>query len=165
MAFTATIPLLGHASGDAARMALHSLHIFAAGAWLGTLAVVLLIRLPPLTVVSNEPRATRQRLRLLILRRFAPIALSAAAMAVAAGIVAAWLYLGALANLWTAAYGRVLLLKIVLVGAVSACGYTNWRRLRSSPRDDGSMSIIMLELTLAIAVVIVTGVLTEVSHP
>src|SRR5580704_17584499 len=45
--FTATIPFLGHASGNAVRMAVHALHILAAGVWLGTLAAVLLISVPP----------------------------------------------------------------------------------------------------------------------
>lgn len=166
IALTATIPLLGHASGDVARMVLHAVHILAGGLWLGTLAVVLLIRLPPSSLVSIEPPRARQQVRLRLLRHFSLIALSGCGTAVVAGVAAAWLYVGALPNLWMTAYGRVLMVKVGLVGAASICGYVNWRRLRREQTGDGSStSIIVLEATLAVAVVIVTGFLTEIGHP
>ena len=46
LVFTFTIPLLGHAAGDVLREALHGVHVLAAGIWLGTLAVVLAVRIP-----------------------------------------------------------------------------------------------------------------------
>jgi putative copper export protein len=147
-------------------MVLHTVHILAGGFWLGTLAVVLLIRLPQSSLASIEPSLTPRRIRLLILRRFSPIALSGSLIAVVAGLLAAWLYVGAFANLWMTAYGRVLVLKVGLVGAASICGYVNWRHLRRWRADsESSMSIMVLEATLAIAVVIVTGYLTEIGHP
>lgn len=152
--FTATMPLLGHAAGDAAHMAVDIFHILGAGVWLGTLAVVVLIPVPA------------KRIRLLILRHFSPVALSGAATAIAAGLVAAWLYVGAYSNLWTTAYGRILVLKSGLVAAISICGYVNWRRLRRLHRDsEPSASIVVLEAALTAAVVIVTGYLTETGHP
>jgi putative copper resistance protein D len=154
--FTATIPLLGHASGDTARMAVHVLHILAAGAWLGTLAVVLLMPIAP----ANPST------RLLILRRFSPIALPGAATVIAAGLVASWFYVGALSNLGSTAYGRLLVLKTSLVAGIAVCGYVNWRRLHKLHEDSApSASILVLETTLAAAVVIVTGYLTEIAHP
>jgi putative copper export protein len=166
IAFTATIPLLGHASGDGVRMVLHTVHILAGGFWLGTLAVVLVIRLPQSSFASIEPSLTPRRIRLLILRRFSPIALSGSVIAVVAGLLTAWLYVGALANLWMTAYGRVLVLKVGLVAAISICGYVNWHHLRRWRADsESSTSIMVLEATLAIAVVIVTGYLTEIGHP
>jgi copper transport protein len=155
--FTGTIPLLGHASGDAARMAVHASHILAAGVWLGTLAAVLLISVPP--------AIPAWRMRLLILRRFSPVALPSAAVVVAAGLIASWFYVGALSNLWTTAYGRLLALKAGLVAGVSACGYVNWRRLRRPPEESVASWIVVLEAVLAAAVVIVTGYLTEIGHP
>jgi len=164
--FTATIPLLGHAAGNALRVALHVVHILAAGFWLGTLAVVLLTRIPAASLDSIEPRLTLRQVRLVILRRFSMLALPSAATALAAGIVAAYLYVGAFSNLWTTAYGRVLLAKVALVGGISAAGYVNWQRLRRLHEgDEPSAAIIVLEAALAAAVVLVTGFLTEIAHP
>jgi len=161
--FTATIPLLGHASGDPAHVAVHALHILAGGVWLGTLAAVLLI---PVPLANPGHPLTAWRMRLLILRRFSPIALPSAVTVVAAGLVASWFYVGAVSNLWTTAYGRLLVLKGGLVGAISVCGYVNWRRLRKRHEESPSAAlIVVLEAALAAAVVIVTGYLTEIGHP
>jgi putative copper export protein len=166
IAFTATIPLLGHASGDGVRLVLHTVHILAGGSWLGTLAVVLLCRVPQSSLVSMEASLTRRQIRLFILRRFSVLALSGAVTAVVVGVVAAWLYVGTVANLWMTIYGRMLVLKVGLVGAVSMCGYVNWHHIRRLPvGNDSSLSVMLLETTLAIAVVIVTGYLTEIGHP
>ena len=147
-------------------MALHIVHILAAGFWLGTLAVVLLMRIPAASLDSIEPRLTVRRIRLIILRRFSTLALPSAATAVAAGIVAAYLYVGAFSNLWTTAYGRVLLVKVALVGGISVAGYVNWQRLRRLHEvDEPSAAIIVLEAALAVVVVLVTGFLTEIAHP
>jgi len=161
--FTATIPLLGHASGDPARMAVHALHILAGGVWLGTLVAVLLIPAPP---ASPDRPLTARRMRLLILRRFSPIALPSAATVVAAGLVASWFYVGAVSNLWTTAYGRLLVLKSGLVAGILVCGYVNWRRLRQLHEESPSSAFILVfEAALAAAVAIVTGYLTETGHP
>lgn len=166
LAFTATIPLLGHAAGDALRVTLHTVHILAAGFWLGTLAVVLLMRIPTASFEAIEPRLTARRIRLIILCRFSALALPSAATAIAAGIVAAYLYVGAFSNLWTTAYGRVLLAKVALVGGISVAGYLNWQRLRRlHEAGEPSAAIIVLEAVLAAAVVLVTGFLTEIAHP
>ena len=165
LVFTFTIPLLGHAAGDMLREALHGVHVLAAGIWLGTLAVVLAVRIPNVKPDSSAPVSGRH-VRLIILRNFWPIALPSAATAVAAGVVAAYLYVGALSNLWTTAYGRVLLLKVALVGAIGGCGFVNWRRLkRMIPYETGSLAIIVLEAVLAITVVLATALLTETAHP
>ena len=166
LVFTATLPLLGHAAGNGARMALHAVHILGAGFWLGTLAVVLLIRIPAASPDSMEPRLASGRARLLILRRFSPIALSSAMTMVGAGLVIAFLYLGSVSNLWTTAYGRILILKVALVVGVAICGYVNWKRLRRMyDEDEPSTAMVVLEVTLAAVVLIVTGFLTEMGHP
>lgn len=164
--FTATIPLLGHAAGSRVRVTLHIAHVLAAGFWLGTLAVVLLARIPVVSPDSTGPSLSVRRVRLIILRRFSTLALPSAATAIGAGIVAAYLYVGAFSNLWTTAYGRVLLVKVVLVGGISIAGYLNWQRLRRLHEvDEPSVAIIALEAVLTIAVVLVTGFLTEIAHP
>lgn len=164
--FTATIPLLGHAAGDPLRLALHTVHILAAGTWLGTLATVLLVRMPDSDPDSIGATYGGQRARQIILQRFWMVAAPSAAIVVAAGIVAAYLYVGALSNLWATAYGRILLAKLALVGGIAACGYSNWQRMRKShPEKLSAETIIVLEAALAGAVVLVTALLTETAHP
>jgi putative copper export protein len=105
-------------------------------------------------------------MRLIILQRFSPIALPSAVTVVAAGLVASWFYIGVVSNLWTTAYGRLLLVKAGLVVGILVCGYVNWRRLRKLHEESASPAlIVVLEAMLAAAVVIVTGYLTEIGHP
>jgi copper transport protein len=164
--FTATIPLLGHAAGDLLRITLHTIHILAAGTWLGTLAMVLLVRMPDGDPDSIGAAYDGQRVRQIILRRFWLVAVPSAAVAVAAGVLAAYLYIGSFSNLWTTAYGRMLLVKVALVGGISACGYSNWQRLRKlHPEKLSEETVIVLEAALAGAVVLVTALLTETGHP
>ena len=164
--FAGTIPLLGHAAGDSYRVALHTLHILAAGTWLGTLAMALLVRMPYGDPDSIGAIHSSRHVRHIILRRFWQVAVPSAAAAVAAGVVAAYLYIGSLSNLWTTAYGRMLLVKIALVGGIAACGYSNWQRLRKShPEKLPDETVIVLEAVLAGAVVLVTALLTETGHP
>lgn len=151
--FAASIPLLGHAAGNGPRIAVHVAHILAAGGWLGSLSVVMLITI-----------RTPQLVRFLILHRFSALALPGAATVVTAGLVASWLYVGDITNLWLTDYGRVLALKAVLVCGVMVCGYVNWQRLRKLHTESAS-SFTLIEVALAVAVVIVTGYLTEITHP
>ncbi len=159
----AALPLVGHAAGSPARMVLHALHAAGGGIWLGTLgAVVLAARAP-------EDRQA-------LLHHFSRIALGGAALIVATGLVAAWIYLGGLAPLWTTAYGRVLVVKVAVVAAAASCGYVNWqyfRRLRAEGRVEqvsgsGSariQSMVVLEALLFLVIVVITSVLTELAHP
>jgi putative copper export protein len=163
--FTCTIPLLGHAAGNILREALHCVHILAAGIWLGTLAVVLALRIPDV-IPDSSSRVSGRHVRLLLLQKFWPIALPSAITVAAAGLVAAYLYVGAFSNLWTTAYGRILLLKVALVAAIGGCGFVNWRRLRRMiPNETDSLAIVVLEALLAVAVLLVTALLTETGHP
>jgi putative copper export protein len=152
-----SIPLLGHAAGDGRRLAVHSVHVGAAGLWLGSLASIL---------IACRPRAP-------FLRGFAPLALSGAALMAGAGGVMALEYVGSLSNLWTTAYGRALSVKLALFGAVLAAGYANWRRWRVAPAvagagggdPPGSVRIPVVEVLIAVAIVLVTALLTELEHP
>jgi putative copper export protein len=147
------LPLLGHAEGYAVRVALHAVHVIGAGAWLGTLSVV---------VIAVRDKSVRR----VLLSRFAPVAWSSAAALAVAGVVMSWWYVGAWSNLWTTSYGETLALKSGLVGGIAACGFVNWQTLRRQPMPNARWrSIVVVEMTLALLVVMVTSVLTETGHP
>lgn len=75
----------------------------------------------------------------------------------------AFLYVGTVDALFSTIYGRLLLLKIACVGAVSACGWLNWRRVRVGAVP--SISLMGAEVAFAVAVVVATSVLTKTEHP
>ena len=149
----ASMPLLGHAASNPLGPVLHTAHVLGAGLWLGTLGCVLLIR----REAAGE-----------LLRHFAPIALTGASIAAAAGAISAVQYLGSPANLWATAYGRALGVKLAIVAAVLCCGYLNWRRWSASPTEptaEGSVRLPILEALLGVAIVLATSVLTELAQP
>jgi putative copper export protein len=93
------------------------------------------------------------------------VATCGVALLLLGGVVIAVLYVESWSNLWSTAYGGVLVLKLAVVGAIGLCGWTNWSRYREPARAETSHSIAVLEVTLALAAVIVTSILTELEHP
>jgi putative copper export protein len=155
LALTLALPLVGHAAGSLPRHALHAAHGLSAGLWLGTLGVITLAawsahRPPGLDVAG-------------LVRRFSPVALAGAVVALATGGAAAWTYAGPWASIATSPYGRLLAAKVTAVVAVVVCGWTNWRRARRNLPPDPTM--ITAEWLAAVLVLGLTGVLTETEHP
>jgi len=148
----AALALTGHAEGEPARLLVHVVHLIAAGTWLGTLAVLCVAwrALPGAAMTTT-------------LRRFSPVALTSAGLLALSGLTAAYLYLGSPANLWSTAYGRLLSAKLVVLCGVLACGFANWRRVRSEHAP--VRRVVALEVIFATAIVAVTAWLTETGHP
>jgi putative copper export protein len=146
-----SLPLLGHAAGDPRRAAIHAVHILGGGAWLGTLATVLIL---------GERRHA-------LLRSFAPIALSGATLLAGSGALMILQYVAAPSDLWTTAYGWTLSIKLVLVGVVAVCGFRNWRFWRGATsigKSERRGRLEVAETMFAVAVVVVTALLTELEH-
>ena len=164
------IPALsGHAAGaqGIARMIVlnDALHVTAAGAWLGTLALLMLGAIPALRRVEPGGDAAAAD----AIDAFSPLALTAGATVLLSGVINALMHLSTPAQLWTTEYGRVLLVKLLLVGAVGAAGVINWRLVRSRLRAaDGLRRLrasAAAELTFALLVIAVTAVLTGQPRP
>jgi putative copper resistance protein D len=167
-----SLPLIGHAAGSDWRILLHGSHLLGASAWLGTLAVLLIVRL-----WNSEKDQTPGREAVMgsWLRGFAPAALVGATTLTLTGAIAAWLYLGSMSSLWSTWYGRLLSLKLALFAGVAGCGYANWRWLhaRSTGGPDADVAanarhtapLVGLEVVLAAVVIVITAVLTELEHP
>jgi copper transport protein len=166
----AAIPALsGHAAdttGSGILVVINdTLHVAAAGAWLGTLAMIGVAAVPALTRADTAP----ERPIADMIERFSPLALTAAAVLILSGVVNSLLHFGSLGQLVSTAYGRTLLIKLALVIGVLATGAYNWRRLR--PRLGGAGSVpwlrrnIVLELTFALAVFAATAYLTGLPRP
>jgi putative copper export protein len=158
--------LMGHAIGAERLMPqaviADTVHVLAAGAWLGTLLVIAVAALPP-GITSARGTVTA------VLDRFSPIALVSALLLAATGLFAAWLHLETLTALWTSLYGRTLIVKLAILAAVAATGAYNWRVATPRLRATGDVQAIrrsaMIELALAGALVAVTAVLVATPLP
>ena len=148
---TLALPRLGHANGDAWRLAAMTAHLLAGGVWLGALAVY---------VIGRDARAQPLLLQGQVWHRFAWLAIPAAAVVVLSGVVALLRIVETPSALWPSTYGALLLCKGVAVAALGLCGWRNWR---SGPEH--GLGVPRLELALAVTVVLLTAWLTDTAHP
>lgn len=161
--------LTGHAAGGEGtlRFVLLSadlLHVVAAGTWLGGLASLLWLerRRPAADAMSAAASLLPS-----LVPAFSPVAMVSVATLVVTGSLASWAHLESVSSLWTTPYGRLLLLKVVVVAGVLVVGALNWRRLTprlSEPDGPGAMRrSALVELALANVVLVVTAILVRTS--
>ncbi|MGV3707499.1 MAG: copper resistance D family protein [Gemmatimonas sp.] len=146
-----------------------TMHLLAAGGWIGALAMLAIVAVP--SAGSGEVGdldVCHIRIAALV-RSFSPLALGSSAILAATGVVIAAVNLGSLSTLWTTTYGRTLILKLVLLTMVAGVGAYNWRRVLpvlgkpvASARLRRSS---ILELLLATAVLAVTAMLVATPLP
>ncbi len=134
LTFIALEPALsGHPSTQSPAVLLfpaNFLHVLAASVWVGGLAVLLFV-VPAATRRLEPP--SRGRLLAALLARFSPLALACVAAILVTGIAQGYVYVRELDNLFETAYGRAVLIKLLLlVGALVPLGAYN--RRRSVPR-------------------------------
>jgi putative copper export protein len=167
----AAVPgLSGHAAGverlTALAIVADALHVLAAGAWIGSLLMVLSIGIP---ATLGTTAAACGSVAMMV-RAFSPMALIAGAVVGTTGLVSALLHVGAVGNLWGTGYGRALLLKVALLTLVGATGFYNWRRVLPclGTDDEGTRRLqrsARVELAIAAAVLLVTAVLVALPTP
>lgn len=159
--------LTGHAAGVAEARGLmlfaDAVHVWAAGAWIGGLTVVLFAaRSRP----SDADEGSVDPLVALV-PAFSPVAIAAVALLVTTGALASWTHLSDLGALATTRYGRTLSLKLILVGATLALGARNFRiltpRLGTADGDRDLRRSAAVELALAQAVLLATALLVRTS--
>lgn len=156
VAVVAVVPLTGHAmsheSGRWFIVAVQSLHVLGVGLWIGTLLLVLLLLRP-----------AGDRTFIAAIRAFSPLAVAAVTTIAASGLVTAIIYLDSVSALWAVAYGRTLVLKLILFAGVGALGAYNWQRLLPALEQPGQAHRLTraakVELLLAVITLAVTAVL------
>lgn len=125
-----TIALSGHANSADPHLAAvltDWTHLVAASVWIGGIAQIVSTWLPAL---RNAERPLRSAVIRSVLNRFGKVALPAFLVVVASGLINALIELGHVQALWESSYGRVLAVKIALVGAVALASYLHALRLR-----------------------------------
>ena len=128
--------------------AVDSLHVAAASIWLGGVLAL------GLALLRSDDRAP-------MLRRFSNIALVSVAVLAATGVLDAFAELRSLDQLWSTGYGRLLLVKTVLLTALVTIGWLN--RYRFVPRLslDSLRRNVSIELALFVGLVAAVALLTD----
>lgn len=169
VALAASAPFTGHAVAQerwyTLPIVLHASHVLGAGIWIGGLSMLLVVGVAR---VVRSPRLQRETLASLV-DTFSPLALCGAGLLALTGAAMALLYLNAVADLWMTAYGRVLALKVAMVGAVALMGFINWRRVRPQMAHAGGAERLRrtggFELALAAVVLALTALLVGLPQP
>lgn len=141
------------------------LHVLAAGAWLGAMVMLL----GSLTLIQRDAAASSPSLAFTIVSSYSPMALGAASLILATGLVASWLHLGTVAALWQSRYGVTLLVKMTVVAAMAATGARNWKREGPALAQSGDAGPIRrsvrTEVLLGLLVLLVTAALVLTAEP
>jgi putative copper export protein len=169
LVFAFTPGLSGHAASAPRLTTLTILadgvHVLGAGGWLGSLLFVVVVGIPAALRQGEARGAAVAALG----RAFSPAALFFAGAVVATGVFTAWIHLGNVPALWTTAYGRTLLLKLVVLSVVFGTGAYNFRFVLPRLADDlGTKRLrrsASLELAAGVVVLVVTAVLVATATP
>ncbi|MBA2286767.1 MAG: copper resistance protein CopC [Ktedonobacteraceae bacterium] len=120
LALFMAISMSSHASAVSANMLVYAvlidwLHLLGAAFWVGGMLYIALIYLP---VLRSEPVGERAHSLISILPYFTPWAIVGVTILTVTGPFSAALHLTSVNQLITTAYGRVLVIKVLLVGAL-----------------------------------------------
>lgn len=154
-----------------ATMALDWVHVLAAGAWIGSLSVLLWIGRPTRMAARAQGRAWDAHLPVLVrvLPVFSLVARAGVVLLILTGTAAAWVHLTGPGDLVTTPWGRVLSVKLGVVALALALGYWNWRVLSPRARKPGGSHRLVqaarVEALLGVAILLVTAWLTGTAPP
>ncbi len=149
-------PMLGHAGaiGDAALLASETLHLLAAGAWLGGL-------LPLFIAVATLPPARA----ITLCHSFTPIGLSSVLLLGGTAILKVTELVGGMPGLFGTAYGHVALIKLALFLVLLLLAMLNRLVLteRLAHSTSAMLASIALEMLIGTAVIIAAGFLASLT--
>jgi copper transport protein len=141
-------------------------HFLGAGGWLGGLAAVLRCGLPALADL-DEQRARRNGSALI--RAYHRAAMECVALVALTALIALWVRLNAVSDLWTTGYGRIVLLKFSIVALLLGFGWHHWRKVVAPDWDAQTASRFQrtaaAELLVGAVVAAVTAVLVATALP
>ncbi len=143
-------------------------HLAAAGAWLGGLAIVLVVGMPSRgsgNVSAADADAAGSRL----VRSFHQSAVESVTLVLLSAIVSAWLRIGSWHDFAATPYGSMLFRKIVFVVIVLAIGAYHWRKAVVPEWDEATARRFrvstMIELVFAAVVLAFTALLVSSALP
>ncbi len=146
--------LLGHAgsgaTGSPTATMVATVHSLATGCWMGTLAL--------LVIVLARVHPSREQGRVVLIG-FAGPACVAVAVTVVTGLMLASDLVGSLDALLLTDYGRLLMLKVAVVGVLLLLGGLTHIRLRRSARPVGRL--VAVEAVTGVLVLLLSGAVTS----
>jgi copper transport protein len=162
--------LTGHAAADSGSLVLSVgadvVHLLATGAWIGGLVSVVLSGLPAL---RRHEEADRPAPGSSLVRAYHDVALPSVIVVGLTGIANAWLRVGTLPALVGSAYGRVLIVKLLLFVVLGSFGYYHWRTAVAPQWAAGSAERFQrtayLELFVGALVLVATALLVSIATP
>ncbi|HEY1882250.1 MAG TPA: signal peptidase I [Candidatus Cybelea sp.] len=162
----ATFSASGHAlaqsslSARAIAMLVDFAHLAAAAAWIGGLFIIAAILLPLWR--ARDVRTTERTQALFV--AFTPLAMACVAIIVVSGAYASVIHLGHIGDLVGSTYGRVLLIKIIVVAVLLLLG---WRHFRIGAGRSAAPGIATLgyETLAGIVVALLTAILVGQMPP
>lgn len=159
-------PFMGHAAAferyTSALVAADAIHVLAVGGWTGGLVALLL------GLAATAPGAGGPERAATLIDRFGPLAMASVSLLAATGAAAALMQLREPMALVSSDYGRLLVVKLVLVAAAAALGRRHSRRAAADVRAGKAGAVARsfgIELLAMLAVLIVTAVLTGSPPP
>ena len=163
-----TLPLTGHAVehplGPVAGVGLQGLHVAGAALWLGTLSLVMGAAMPALRRAPDG-----EALLARLVEGYSPLALTGAGIATGAGVLISLTTVASWPALVGTAYGRTLLVKLIVLSGVIALGFYNWRRVRpalgATPGARRLTRSASAELAIGTVLLAVTAVLVALPAP
>jgi putative copper export protein/methionine-rich copper-binding protein CopC len=171
LALAVTPALSGHAAAmtgtiGTLAIAADSLHVLAAGGWLGSLLVLLVAGIP---VAMRMGPARRGPAVASLVHAFTPTALLFAGLLVLTGIFATVIHSSSLAALLGSRYGTLLLVKLGIFLLVFGTGAYNFLRVRPALGDEAAARRLRrsagFELAVGAAVLLVTSMLVATARP
>ncbi len=161
--------LTGHAAAlrhPALSIATDVTHVLGAGAWIGTLFLMVGVGLPALGRMNP---ADAPRVGSSLTRAYHTAAVDGVILVVLSGVIAAFLRLPAFNALWTTDYGSWLFRKLIFVLIALAFGAYHWRRVvtpewtNDTRRRFGRSA--SAELVVGVVIVALTSMLVSTSLP
>lgn len=168
IALAVTPALAGHAASSSRFTSLmivsDFLHILGGASWLGSLLAVMIVGIPLSLALDGAERWSSVAS---LVNSFSPIALTSAAVVVVSGVIASWVHVEHLTDLWQTAYGQVLMIKLCLVAITLTIGAYNFRKVQPQLANEAGSTRLRrsaaLELSVGFLVLLVTGFLTGIS--
>jgi putative copper export protein len=141
-------------------IALLGLHLLSVAFWLGALV--------PLLIITRENDLLRTAA---IVARFGNAAVGVVCTLIAAGATLLWVLLGAVSELWTSPYGRVIVIKLGLVACL--LGLAAFNKVRLTPRlraGDPTAAVsfdrsIQFEMLSGVLILMATAIATTLTGP
>ncbi len=145
----------------AASVLMTSVHVLAAGVWIGGLSVLAFLVLRQYSH-GSDPSGEGNGLPIVALARFSSSALFTVAALIGSGLFASWRQVGSFGALRSTTYGHLLIAKVTLVALLVALGERNRVELRATAtnRMRSVQRRIVLESTLSFGVIALTTLVT-----